>query len=80
MLDFIWRPVRGRNVVSKIDMEAETVETPKVAQSMALRLTVDLEYPTNVDMVDILTKAKFRIELPEGFSCDNARLTNVELL
>lgn len=81
MLDFIWKPLSGRVVAnSKLDMEAETVETPKVRQSMALRLTVDLEYPTNVDMVEILTKAKFRVELPEGFSLDNARLTNVELL
>lgn len=80
MLDFIWKPVRGRNVASKVQIDVETVEVPKTTQKLALRLSVDLEYPTNMDMVDILTKAKFKVELPEGFACSNARLTNVELL
>lgn len=70
----------GRNTASKVDMKVDTVEVPKTTQNLALRLSVDLEYPTNMDMVDVLTKAKFRVELPEGFSCENARLTNVELL
>lgn len=81
MLDFIWKPLAGRTVAnSKINFEAKKVDAPKSRQSMALRLTLEMEYPQNVDLVDTLTKANFSVDLPDGFSVDNARLTNVELL
>lgn len=78
-MNFLWRDKPDR-LNKKIKVEVNQQERHKVKQHLSLRVSLDMEYPTDIDFIEALTKGKITISLPEGCAATNAKLTNVELL
>ena len=78
-LGFIWKDKPSR-INKKIQLEVEEQERHMVKQNLSLRVSVDMEYPFDIDFIDAITRGKITLSLPEGCTATNAKLTNVELL
>jgi len=76
-MSWIWGDKKQEKSI-KVGTTERKVDT--VRQNVTMKINLNIEYPSNVDFVNEITKADIIFDITEGITLHDAKMTSIDLL